>query len=193
MQSYGQIVFNHPVNYGPPRTDKDRQAEPKDISPERKNPEQEAKIENDQETLKRQVASNQKINDLVHSLSVELFALTTVFPFKLFPTQIIIRPTKVDIIHASFFWSEDVHTTLISDISDVSVHTSIFFASLVITDQGYHDKVIQIRFLPRNSAVKARRIIQGLVIAFRENIDPEKIDPIELADKAEKLGKTRQV
>lgn len=182
MQSSGQIIFNQPHQY---------KAKPV-ADGQVRDPAQAAAFETKKDAIKSEVASNQKIDDLTKKVGIVLHKISTVFPFEFFPTDIIIRPTKVDIINRQFFWSEEIHTTMIKDITDITINTSIFFAALVITDQGYHDKLISVRFLKKSHALKARRIIQGLIIAMSENIDPEKIDPDELVQKVEQLGRSRE-
>lgn len=90
----------------------------------------------------------------------------------------------------NFFASEQIHSVLIKDISDIVVEANPIFAMLRIVDIGYTDNTIDINYLKRSEANKARRVIQGLVMVHRHGVDLSKVDCEDLVDKVEKLGAT---
>ncbi len=195
MQGSGQIVFNKDKKEdGVPivSSQEDYQHALQDLVLDTSK--KAAGMEVQKESDKVRIASEQKLESLVKQApSSVLFKISTIFPFKFFPTTLIIRANKIDIINMLFFASETIHTTMIDDITDVTVETSLFFATMKITDKGYHDQLITIEYLDKSAAMKARRIIQGLIAAKAEKIDPTKIDPNKLVEQAELLGKARDV
>lgn len=132
----------------------------------------------------------EKFNHMVDQCEVPLLKITTVFPFVFFPNDVIVDVNKVTIIFRNFFASEQVHSVLVKDISDVVVETNPIFAVLKIVDIGYTDNTIDINYLKRSDAEKARRVIQGLVMIQRNGIDLSKVECDDLLQKVENLGTT---
>lgn len=137
--------------------------------------------------------ATQKLDDLAGKSDSVLLKVSTVWPFTVFVNHIIIDPYKVNIIFREFFWSEHIHSVMVKDILDVVVDTSIFFATLTIVDQGYIENSISITYLKRNEALKARKIIQGLIIAHRQSVDLSILSPSHIKEQAEELGKVKGI
>src|SRR6185369_8263756 len=76
-----------------------------------------------------------KLDQLTIDTNNLLFAAYSVFPFDVFPTQIIIEKTKVGIKHQIFFLTSQIQSIMISDISNVEVDTSIFLSTLKLTNR----------------------------------------------------------
>lgn len=132
-----------------------------------------------------------KMDKLVENSNKILFRTSAVFPFDLFPDEVVVDPYQVNIIHRSFFGNERIHGAAIKDIEDVFVDTGPLFAALRIVDKGYVENVITIKYLPRKDAIKARRIIQGLVLASKEGVDMSQVDIETLVKKTEAIGTIR--
>lgn len=146
----------------------------------------------DTDNKEESLSEDERLDRLVEKSQKILLKITTVFPFTLFPDDVIIDPQKVNIIKREFFFSERIHSVFIRDISDVFIDTSIIFAGLRIIDRGFTENSIDINFLWRDEAIKARRIIQGLVVAHRQGIEMDKIETVNLIKKLEELGKTEE-
>jgi hypothetical protein len=131
----------------------------------------------------------EKMDDLVDLSRRVLFKTTSVFPFEFFPDEIVIDPYKVNIVSREFFASERIHSIAIKEISDVLIDTGPFFAALKIIDKNFIENTIVVRYLKKQEALKARRIIQGIMIANKEELDIAKLEVDELAEKAEEIGK----
>ncbi len=141
----------------------------------------------------KQNVATQKLDDLAGKSDSVLLKVSTFWPFTFFVNDIIIDPYKVNIIFREFFWSEHIHSVMIKDILDVVVDTSIFFATITIVDQGYIENSICITYLKRKDALKARKIIQGLIIAHRQSVDLSVLKTSQIKDQAEELGKVKGV
>lgn len=142
------------------------------------------------------VAENTKkhFEGMVETSTSPIFRLSTVSPFVLFPDHIHIDLNKVTIIFNYFFKSQHIHSVFIEDISDVYVETSLLFASLSIADKGYIENEIRVQYLPRDQAVQARRLIQGLIIAKRQGINLIALQRTpQLIEKLEELGEAHSV
>lgn len=130
-----------------------------------------------------------KLDTLINHSHKPLFTMSAVFPFDLFPDQLTIEVTQVNIIMKEFFWTERIVTIPIKNISDVLVDTSIFFSTIKIVDVYFSRNEVSLSFLKNNDAKKARRIIQGLVTANKEGIDLAHLSEEEILDKIEEIGK----
>ena len=73
-------------------------------------------------------------------------------------------------------------------MSDVVVEINPFFATLKIVDIGYTENTIDVNYLTRFDGNLARRVIQGLVMAHRHDVDLTKVEQENLLEKLESLG-----
>jgi len=136
--------------------------------------------------------NTKKLTDLVKSSQQPLLQIRTVIPLDPFPNEIIIDINKVNIIFRYFFFSRHIHSVFIRDISDVIVETGIIFSTLKLVDVGFTENSIDIKYLSTKGAIRARRIIQGLVVAHKNGIDVSKYEFSDLSEKLEELGKAEQ-
>jgi 2-keto-4-pentenoate hydratase len=143
------------------------------------------------ESTKESQKTIDKFDNLVQLSQAKLFETSTIFPFDLFPTKVIIDLNKVSIVNKLFWGSQTIHSVFIADVTDVLVHTSFFFATLEIVDAGFIENSIKIERLNISDARRARRIIQGLVIAKKQDIDLSKLDIPDLVSKLETLGESK--
>lgn len=119
-----------------------------------------------------------------------LLKVRSVFPFKLFPTTVTIDRTKVVIMDRVFFFSKISRTLPIKDIGTVVVETGFPFASLRMTSKLPNHDSLTVTHLWENQADKARRIIDGLILADRESVDILQVPQEELESKLEEVAST---
>src|SRR5438270_495315 len=74
------------------------------------------------EKLERMTARSQDI----------LFSASTVFPFDLFPDQIVLDRSQLTITHRRFFWLGNVTSVRVEDIINVNVNAGPFFGSVQV-------------------------------------------------------------
>jgi len=146
-----------------------------------------------QKTAKKELQIEEKKNEAQLDKMVEkshwvLLSIKSVFPFDFFPDEITIDPTKINIVIKNFWGSGSVHSIYIKDIADIKIESTPFFATLKIVDRAFVENKIQINFLRREDARRARRIIQGLVVANRDNLNLAGMEINNLAEKIEQLG-----
>lgn len=156
-----------------------------------KDPAPEAHSELVKEQLKEDEKNQQKLDGLLQKTNNVLLKIKTHLPLDIFPDEIIIDINKVNIISNLFFKSKDIHSIMITDISDVIVTTSLLFAQLQIIDKGYTENSRFVRYLKKKEAFQARDIIQGLMVAHHKEIDLSKMADYDLANKIAELGKIK--
>ncbi len=118
-----------------------------------------------------------------------LFKCKTVFPFTLFPDEIIIDENKVDVRHGLFFMSKLTTSIPYENIVKATTTTGLFFATLQIEMEIFVQQPEPINYLWRQDAIKARRIINGMVSAYKQGIDFRKLDMKKATDEFEEIGR----
>lgn len=114
------------------------------------------------------------------------------FPIDLFPDVVNVEEGRIAVIIRHPFSSE-VHSVDLKDISNVFINTAIFFSQLVIISNTFEDNEIRVRNLRPKEAVFVRRIIEGLRIFDKKQIDTSAYTIKELIAKLEELSTTKIV
>ena len=135
-------------------------------------------------------SSISKIQKLIETDNV-LLTISTVFPFTLFPDKLIITESKINLISQIFFFSKQVRSVLIKDIATVQAETSLLFGKLSIIDKNSKAPPTILTFLKNKDALEARRIIQGLILISRENVELTHLQSKNLTKTVSNLGSTR--
>lgn len=135
-----------------------------------------------------------KLQSLVKGSQNVLLKIYSIFPLDLVPNILTVDENKVSIIYKQLFGAETVHSVLIENITDVTVNLAPLFARLRIVDStNYrHPQTIIINKLRRKDALRARRLIQGLIAAKSQNINLCDLNTRTLCQELERLGAARQ-
>jgi hypothetical protein len=152
---------------------------------------EEKKKEQVEDIIKKTVSSRYTLDSLTTKAQRKLFRIKSVFPFMLFPDELIIDESKINVVSKLFFASEDVRSVPINNIAAVSVETSIFFASLRIVDKFFRDEPLVVTYLHKDEAIRARRIIEGLLVIAEEKVDLTTFPPDKIVELLEKIGTAR--
>lgn len=148
------------------------------------------------ESVKHQVTKveddKQKLENMVSNSNRLLIGTSAIFPFDFFPNTINVEATRVNIIRRALFFSE-VHSVDIKDISNVFLTQSLFFASLIIVSRTFKENEIKISKLWAKNAVEVRRIIEGLRMIVKADIDMNNYTVEELNNKLKELSSTEIV
>lgn len=134
---------------------------------------------------------NSKLDDLVAGSSRIILDIHSTFPFDFFPDDVILDETKVTIHSKYFFLTKEVRSVEYTDIFNVIVQQGIFFAKLELVDRFFAHQPIVVNYLQKKDAVLARRIIQGMIIAQKQNVDIRGVPVDELLVKLGRIGKSR--
>ena len=199
-EKYGASMYSAPSTYSHPGTAPSRTTK---LSPKAKATLGSAmvhttpKISEDkneiQKTAKKELLIEQnknetQLNQMVEKSKQVLLSIKSTFPFDFFPDEITIDPTKINVVIKNFWGSGSVHSVYIQDVTDVKVESTPFFATLKLVDKAFVENKIKVSFLKKKDAYRARRILQGLVVATRDNLNLAGMDINELAKKVEELG-----
>lgn len=122
-----------------------------------------------------------------------LLKITSVFPFQFFPDELIVDEMKITYVNKLFFLSRQTRIILINNISSVIVETSPFFAALKIRQNDPREHEFKITYLKKSDAIKAQKIIEGLIISRAQAIPIDKLNQKQLENKIEDLGTVPEV
>ena len=114
------------------------------------------------------------------------------FPVDFFPDTINVEEGRVTIIKRHMLYSQ-VHSVDIKDISNIFIDRTIFFSELIIISNTFEDNEVKIRNLWNKEAVFARRIVEGLRVFEKKQIDTSSYTKEELIAKLEELSTTEIV
>jgi len=115
------------------------------------------------------------------------------FPFDFFPNAITIEEGRITVITRNFFFSSQVHSVDIKDISNIFINLAPFFAQLVIVSKTFSKNEIKIRYLRKEEAIMARRLIEGLRVLKNNQVDTSVYSKEELLIKLQELSTTEIV
>lgn len=133
------------------------------------------------------------LDEFVQEINTHLLRIKSIFPFEFFPDELIVDQNKVTIVKNYFYFSKQMRNILLDDIGDVMIETGPFFATLIILDKSSGNaqkEEMKVGFLPKNKALKFRRLIEGLITCRKENVDLSGRTEKEICLKVEEIGKT---
>jgi hypothetical protein len=104
----------------------------------------------------------------------ELMRIKGIFPFDLFPDELIIAEQSIS-VKRNYLISSNTETMLIKDIGLVTINDGIFFASLIISYKAPNDDV-RIKTLWPSDAYRAKSFLEKLVIKYNQDSQSPKPD-----------------
>jgi hypothetical protein len=129
-----------------------------------------------------------KLAQMAENETKPIYSLKGVFPLDFIPNEVHIYRNKVSIIFKHFMWQARVTNIPIEHINYITVHSSIFLATLEISDRFYSEKPVFIKHLRKGDAYQAMKIVDGLKLAGIQNIDLSKIPRPKLVDALFQIG-----
>lgn len=149
----------------------------------------ESSKEND--ILQTQPEQAQNLESLVNKTRTTLLTVRSMRIFDFFPDKLIIDENKVSFIYKDAFGVKSIHSVLIENITYVEAHTSLITGCLVLVDSSNYRHPIELKInsLRKESAIRARKLIQGLVHAKISKTDFSRFTPYDLENNLEELGR----
>ncbi len=147
-------------------------------------------------TMEKEKAEvKQRFQNISTHQEIELLRVKTVFPFDYFPDTIVIDTAKITICHKQFFATEFITTIPLKDISDVTLQTAFFMATLIVkyipqANSSVMNQTVEINVtsLWRKDAIRILNILKGFMVAKAENIDISKLSSEEIITVIEQFG-----
>lgn len=151
-------------------------------------PNQVVDTENPAATPEKAQDTLQQIEALTKDTHRNLYRISTVFPFKIFPTEIVVSENSIDLIYHYFFFSQQTFPMLTKDIRNVKSSHSLFFSAVEFEVTGFEKNPPRIRWLPHDAAITIKRLVMGLLICQQKKIDLSVVDTSQIVDKIIEIG-----
>lgn len=129
-----------------------------------------------------------KLESVVRESHTILVKAHAVFPFQPFPDYVNIDRHKLTIIHRQFWGIEQTVSVPIENIKNVEADFGPFFGSVTVTSDLFINNTQTVHFLWRHEAKMIQKLLQGAIVAQRENIDLNKIEVKKLRKLLIDLG-----
>lgn len=133
--------------------------------------------------------NRQAVEDMVNNSNRVLLKISSVFPWDLFPSNIIVEETRLTVIHRQLF-SSQAYSVDIKNISNIFINSSILFSQLTIVSDTFTENQIIVDRLRKKEAIFIRRIIEGLRMFVDKEIDTTGYKKEELINKLRQLSTT---
>jgi len=131
--------------------------------------------------------NDSKLEFLARQSEVVIFCTTTAFRFRPERYELIIDRAKITVIKRLFLLADNITSIGFGDILDVNLSVGPFFGTLTLKAR-YLDQPIQISPLLRDKAFRAKRIIEGLIVACNKGINLDEISSDELVEEIIRIG-----
>lgn len=136
--------------------------------------------------------ATEKLDKLLSKSRKIIFRASSFFPLNFFPDEISLDLEKINITTRIFFFTGEIQSMEVADIVDVVIDAGPFFASMTIKSKNTKVEPIMIKYLKKSDAIRARKLIQGIIALKAEGVDLSKIPTTdEIIEKIEKIGATQ--
>lgn len=142
----------------------------------------ENEIGTDQQKFQRLAARSQNVIYKIYSSSF----------LNISPIALIIDENKVTIVSKHFLGGEEITAMPIQELKSVNISMSMFSAMLTFDLDGYEDSPPFLKGLKKDEALKARRIILGLIVCRESGIDLTKVEAENMVWELENIGLAKE-
>lgn len=115
-----------------------------------------------------------------------IFQCRSIFPFDLFPDEIMVDTLNLTYIHNSFFVTADTQHIRLDDIEDASMTSAAFIGRVEISIKDKDPLIIS--SLSKRNATRLKNILLGLVRARKNDIQLEDLSSLKTLSEVVKLG-----
>lgn len=118
-----------------------------------------------------------------------VYSASSVFPFALFPDTITFDRHKLSIVYRTFFWVEQTVSVPLADIKNIQAEMGPFFGTLIVTSDTFINNTQTVNYLRRKDVKCIQELVQGAMMAKKEEIDISKVPPQKLFKLLTDLGR----
>jgi hypothetical protein len=132
-----------------------------------------------------------KLRDIVQESSDILAEANSIFPFAIPSNKIIVDKHMLTIIYKMPFINAQKVSIAIEDIKNVQADFGIFFSSITVTSDHFVNNIQKVNYLSRESAEEIQKLVQGAVVASKEEVNISKVESKDLKGLLQKLGESK--
>jgi hypothetical protein len=140
----------------------------------------------------KEEADRLTLDSIVTNSNRILLKISSVFPWDFFPTTICLEDTRITIIYRQLF-SSQVYSVDIKDISNVLLENSFVFSTIIIISKTFVQNDIRIGSLWKKDAILIRRLIEGLRVFTKHELNTSTYKIEELIVKLKELSTTKMI
>ena len=129
------------------------------------------------------------LDEIARESHEELARFKAVWPFDLFPDEIIINKSNVTIIRHFFFFVEEKIICHFDDLINTHLNIGPFFGSIGILSKYFTDGREDVQWFSRRDAERLHAILQGLLIARKEGVSLRQLPKETIIEKLYAIGK----
>ncbi len=131
--------------------------------------------------------NEEKLDELIQQSKEYIYQAKAVFPFDLFPDQVIIDANKVTIIRNGFLSSNEFPIPA-GKITNIEVFYGLLFASIRIEVLGYSQPPPDVAKFTHTDTRLIKRYVTGLIRVYDEKIDLSGMEVSALREKLQEIG-----
>lgn len=131
--------------------------------------------------------SSKKLEHLAGRSEEIIFCTTTAFRFRPERYELLIDRAKITVIKRLFLLADNITSIRWGDVLSVDLSVGPFFGSLTLKAR-YINQPIVVAPLRRDKAFKAKRLIEGLIVACSKGIALDEIPTEELVEEIIRIG-----
>lgn len=138
------------------------------------------------------INNKEEVKKLAKDTNKTVARASAVFPLQLFPDTITVDQNKIDIVHRQFFWSKQLFTIFLEDLTNVTISVGPFFATMKFEVRGFEENPAPVTFLWKGDAINLHRNIVGLAAAKRKEIDIGSVPETIIEKHIPNIGKAHE-
>jgi hypothetical protein len=143
----------------------------------------------DVETIRGlQARAELAIESLITRSHLVLLQIKSIFPLDILPDRLVLDMSKVTIYSRQFLGTTTEHAIMLDEIRDVDLETSAFYSTLRILVSGPSGMWTTITNLKKSEGRLAKYVLEGLLIARKENCNLSGLGKEELVNKLCLIG-----
>lgn len=144
------------------------------------------------EEVDKTLAMNQKRSKVTYEAMISgpneiLHAATTVFPFKFFPTTVVLDRNQVNVSIGVFFFTKQYLSFLVEHIHNVVVRRGVLFSEIEFEVTGYEQNPPKVNYLEHHDAEMLKKYIDAILLARASDIVVSELSKEELTNMAQQL------
>ncbi len=128
------------------------------------------------------------ITDFAEQSENKLIKFEDSAPFTFKRNSITIGRNKISIIERGPLKQQTVTSINIEDLLNVTVSTNALYGTINLYTRYYVKEPLKMKSLSRKDALRAKRIIQGLLVCRERKMDITDVPPVELVIQLERIG-----
>lgn len=124
----------------------------------------------------------------INEVNETLLRFSAIFPFELFPDEVILDRMKISVIKKDFILSKRIITIPLTGTLNVEVSKGPLTSQIVIADTASGLNSVRVKNILYTDALYLQRLVEGIVVGIKQGINFMGMSREELLASASKWG-----